>query len=152
MSKVTGLTTPEEEAKVKEYFAEAITGLKKRQKKYIDSLLGDSPNDTETWRKLIQTRPDVPVHLVTFSGLIEVYTLFDLLSDSIFEMEKNIHTLNENLKIIAKKTDTDLTTLEKNVGELETTILPVLKGMRDLADRDIKADEQRKKTGRDMIA
>jgi hypothetical protein len=158
--KMTGHpTTPEEATRIKQYFTEKIASLKHTKAFYRKRLFeGSDPFNPETWDKIMKENPESAISFLTYRNFVDVYELLELFADDIIEMEQNIYKLNQNvneafrdLNIVSKKTKVDFTNIKQNVGELEKTILPAVKGMVNLFDKNTQEEERRKKNGGSMI-
>ena len=114
-------TTPEQAAKIKRYFTERIASLNRSKNFYKDRLFeGSDPFDPETWDKIMEEHPESVMPYLTYRNFVEVFEMLDILSDSVIESEQNIVRLDENLKMIAKKNNVDVSTVMNDMQEIET--------------------------------
>jgi hypothetical protein len=140
------------EKKVKKYFKEKIETSQRWKTIYRDRLLPDDKYwDTEVWHRITKEHPEKAAPFLAFIALTEVYELLEIMTEGIIDTERGIERVQKDVEIIAKKSNVDLSNLEKDVGELKAVILPKLKGIAELIDREKLDDERIKKNGDEMI-
>lgn len=150
--KLSQVTTPEQAEKVKQYFIERISNSKRWKALFRDRLLPNEDYfDSEVWEKIMKDHPERASPFLTFVAFVDVYETLGLFADSIIEVERNIEVVQRNIEIVAKKSNVNLTNLEKDVGELKCVILPKLKGIAELIDRKKLEEERRQRNGDEMI-
>lgn len=136
-------TTPKQEKQIKQFFDTRIT-LLKRNKAHFQDRMKNSKEDV--------------LGFYIYTNLIDIYELLDLFAADIIQIEQNIQKLDVNvrgaykgLNIEAKKAHVNLTNIKQDVGQLENTILPAIKGMVAFIDRNTQEEERRARNGESMI-